>query len=111
MEIPQDAWGHKAHCSLIERSDRKGDRHDGRSDGGLGLGGFGASGLTGGNLNLVITIAAIVGTVVLVIWFVRRLGREGGTSGPGGAVEEGGPCLGTVFNCVTREGRSHVISM
>ncbi|MDF1499697.1 MAG: hypothetical protein P1P76_04420 [Anaerolineales bacterium] len=43
-----------------------------------GYGGYGGLGLIGGILNLVITVAVIIGVVLLVIWAVRRFSQDGG---------------------------------
>ena len=45
--------------------------------GGGGFGGFGGFGLFGMILNLLITVAVIIGIVWLVIWLVRRAGTNG----------------------------------
>jgi uncharacterized membrane protein len=45
-----------------------------------GLGGFGSLGIIGVILNLVIVISVIIGAILLVVWMVRRVGREGSTS-------------------------------
>jgi putative membrane protein len=40
---------------------------------GFGWGGYGGYGLIGGIIGLVITIAILIGLVLLVIWAVRRI--------------------------------------
>jgi putative membrane protein len=50
-----------------------------------GYGGYGGLGLIGGILNLVITVAVIIGVVLLVIWAVRRFSQGGGMVGPAGS--------------------------
>ena len=44
---------------------------------GSGLGGFGAFGLSGLILNLVITVGLIVGLVLLIVWLWRRVNSGG----------------------------------
>ena len=53
----------------------------------VGLGGFGGFGMIGLILNLVLTVAVIIGVVLLVIWLVRRFGRNSGQimTSPSGA--------------------------
>ena len=43
--------------------------------GGSGVGSFGTFGWIGAILNLVIMVGVIIGIVLLVIWFVRRMGQ------------------------------------
>ncbi len=49
---------------------------------GFGIGGFGAFGLIGMLLNLVITVGLIAGLVLLVVWAVRRFAPTAQTGWP-----------------------------